>query len=331
MSALLRILSCCLLLAAIPRDASGALDRTILLTNLRVGQIIRYQVSYRATTTMNTDSTVATPMAPTAKQANSILVLQVEVEDLREEAGEMLARLRTQITQAGSLNPNAAPPGGNAPNANTAPKPASPDGSTKIVDLTLHADGQVTDVQGLDKLSPDDRVAWQEWIDHFGGVAALPQKGVKPGDKWKVDEPITNALLSGLSWDRESAYVNDAPCSAARNMPQSDPSAPQPSQKTCAVILTTATLKQKSNPKDATPEDYKLHDLRNSGTALGKNQVIAYFSLSTGLLAYAAEDADQSMSVTVAKTDGSNQVHYTLDAESHARVQLLPAAPGSQP
>lgn len=331
MNVLSRILACCLLLAAIPRDASSALDRTILFAGLRVGQIFHYQVSYRATTTMNTDSTVTAPMSPTAKQSNAIILLQVEVEDLREEAGEIVVRLHTQIAEADSPNPSAAPLAGNAQDANSAPKPASPGASAKIVDLALHADGQVTDVQGLDKLSPDDRAAWQEWIDRFGGAAALPQKGVKPGDKWKVDEPITNALLSGLSWDKESVYVSDAPCSAARNAPQANPSAPQPSQETCAVILTTATLKQKSNPKDATPEDYKLHDLRNSGTALGKNQVIGYFALSTGLLAYAAEDANQSMSVTVAKTDGSNQVHYTIDAESHARVQLLPAAPGSQP
>ncbi|MGC2464394.1 MAG: hypothetical protein WA517_04295, partial [Candidatus Acidiferrum sp.] len=105
----------------------------------------------------------------------------------------------------------------------------------------------------------------------------------------------------------------------------------QQPQESCAVILTTAILKQKSSPKDATPEDYKLHDLRNMGTAKGKNQVISYFSLKTGLLVRATEDANQSMNLTVAKTDGSNQVHYAIDAESHARVLLLADAPAKVP
>jgi hypothetical protein len=109
--------------------------------------------------------------------------------------------------------------------------------------------------------------------------------------------------------------------------PQGDPAASGAATETCAVILTTATLRQKSSPKDATPEDYKLHDLRNMGTAKGKNQIISYFSLKTGLVVRATEDANQSMSLIVAKSDGSNRVHYTIDAESHAQVLLLADPP----
>ncbi len=94
-------------------------------------------------------------------------------------------------------------------------------------------------------------------------------------------------------------------------------------QENCAVILTTAILKQKSSQKDATPEDYKLHDLRTMGVAKGKNEIITYLSLRTGLVVRATEDANQSMNVIVAKTDGSNRVHYLIDAESHAQVTLL--------
>lgn len=319
MTAFLRILGCCLFFAAIPGSARDAGNRIPSFPKLRVGQFTRYQITYRATTNMHTDSSVAEPMAPGASEANVMFVLQVEVEDSRENAAESLARLRTQIILPENSNASAPAPSGASTKApDNTPNPAA---TAKIVEVTLHSGGQVTDVQGLDKLSPDERSAWQEWLARFGGASAFPQKNLKPGDRWKGDEPIDNALLSGLSWEKESDYVNEAPCSASKSAPL----------ESCAVILTTATLKQKSNPKDATPEDYKLHDLRNSGTAIGKNQIISYFSLSTGLLVDATEDANQSMNVTVAKTDGSNQVHYNIEAESHARVQLLPATPAGQP
>ena len=35
--------------------------------------------------------------------------------------------------------------------------------------------------------------------------------------------------------------------------------------RTRAIFLTAATLRQKSNPKDTTPEDYKLRELKTSG------------------------------------------------------------------
>ncbi|MHB8502811.1 MAG: hypothetical protein ACYDCG_03325 [Candidatus Acidiferrales bacterium] len=320
MNECLRFLRFCLILTVVRCEARDAADLVILSPKLHVGQIIRYQIGYRATTNTNTESTVAAPMAPTGGQMNANILLQVEVEDLRKEAGETLARLRTRIVAADAIAPNAIAPANPTPDSNGAGKSGMRD---KTVELTLHSDGQVTDVQGLDKLSADERAAWQEWVARFGGAAAFPEKGVKPGEKWKSDEPIPNSLLAGLSWEKESEYVNDAPCAAMQRTPQGVPAAGQQQQETCAVILTTAILKQKSSPKDATPQDYKLHDLRNMGTAQGKNQIISYFSLKTGLVVRATEDANQSMNLTVATADGSNRVHYAIDAESHARVLLL--------
>src|SRR5207245_4967046 len=68
-------------------------------------------------------------------------------------------------------------------------------------------------------------------------------------------------------------------------------------------LLTTATLKQKSSSKDATPEDFKLHALKTTGTAKGKNENITYISLTTGLVVRATEEANQFMDVVVAKAE----------------------------
>jgi len=300
----------------------------VLFPKLSVGQTFRYQIGYRATTSTNTESTVVAPMAPTGGQTNATLVLQVEVDDLRLDAGRTVARLRTRIVEPDVIAAAAAKQANPVPDPNAAAKSANHE---KIVGFTLHADGQVTDVEGLDKLSADQQAAWQEWLARFGGGASFPEKGIKPGEKWKAEEPIPNALLTGLSWEKGSEYVNDAPCGPMKITPQGALAAGEQAQEKCAVILTTAIMKQKSSEKDATPEDYKLHDLRTMGIAKGKNETIMYISLKTGLVVRATDDANQSMNVIVAKTDGSNRVHYIIDAESHAQVLLLAEAPAGHP
>jgi hypothetical protein len=321
----LRLLGCCLIAAAVPCAARDNADRVVLFPKLAVGQTIRYQIGYSAKSNANTESTVAAPMSPVGGQTNENLLLLAEVEDLRVDAGKQVARLRTRILELDAAVMKVPPQGSTAlPNGTQSSGDAAQSGKPeKIVEFVFHADGQVTDIEGLDKLSSDEQAAWQEWVARFGGGASFPEKGIKPGEKWKAEEPISNALLAGLSWEKESEYVNDAPCGAMQVTLQGDLASGDQAQEKCAVILTTAILRQKSSQKDATPEDYKLHDLRTMGIAKGKNETITYISLKTGLVVRATEDANQSMNVIVAKTDGSNRVHYMIDAESHAQVTLL--------
>jgi hypothetical protein len=329
----LRLLGCCLIAAAVPCAARDNAERVVLFPKLTVGQTIRYQIGYSAKSNTNTESTVAAPMSPAGGQTTENLILLAEVEDLRIDAGKQVARLRTRILEPDAVAPKAAPSGSAAPPNGTqnSVDTAQSGKPEKSVEFVLHADGQITDIEGLDKLSADEQAAWQEWVARFGAGASFPEKGVKPGEKWKAEELISNALLAGLSWEKESEYVNDAPCGAMQITPQGDLAPGDQSQEKCAVILTTAILKQKSSQKDATPEDYKLHDLRTMGIAKGKNETITYISLKTGLVVRATEDANQSMNVIVAKADGSNRVHYMIDAESHAQVTLLSETPANHP
>jgi hypothetical protein len=333
MNTFLRFLGCCLICIAIPCAARDNSERLVLSPKLTVGQTIRYQIGYRSATNTNTESTVAAPMAPTGGQTNASFQLLVEVQDLHVDSGRTAARLRTQIVEPEVIALHAAASDGRAAaseaeNPNVAGKSAKRE---KNVAFTLHGDGQVTDIEGLDRLPAEEQAAWQEWVARFGGGGSFPEKGIKPGEKWKAEEPVSSALLAGLSWEKESEYVNDAPCGAMKLTPQGDLAAGQQAQEKCAVILTTAILKQRSSQKDATPEDYRLHDLRTMGNAKGKNETITYISRKTGLVVRATEDATQSMNVIVAKTDGSNRVHYTIDAECHAQVMLLAETPAHHP
>jgi hypothetical protein len=212
----LRLLGCCLVAAAVPCAARDNADRVVLFPKLAVGQTIRYQIGYSAKSNANTESTVAAPMSPAGGQTNENLLLLAEVEDLRVDAGKPVARLRTRILEPDAVVPNDSPADSTAlPNAAQNPgEPAKAGKPEKTVEFVLHADGQVTDIEGLDTLSSEEQAAWLEWVARFGGGASFPEKGIKPGEKWKAEEPISNALLAGLSWEKESEYVNDAPCGA---------------------------------------------------------------------------------------------------------------------
>lgn len=319
MKAALRLATWMALLPAFSLTAAQSSERVLLFPRLAGGQSFTYEISYRAETTTSADSNVAAPMAPPSSQTNTRLVLKVDVLAISSEFGKPLAHLRTRFVNPGTISASAQ--AARHDSTISSPPPAN------LVEFSLHADGRVTDLTGFDVLSGDERAAWQEWVGRFGIGAALPEKGPKRGDKWKADEQITNALLTGLSWDKEVQYVDDEPCRGpARGQPPEVASASQ-SDETCAVILTTATLKQKSPQKDSTPDDFKLHDLRTYGVAKGKNEVITYISRSSGLVVRATEDANQSINVIVAKADGSNRVHYMIDAQSHTRVLLLPPTP----
>ena len=127
------------------------------------------------------------------------------------------------------------------------------------------------------------------------------------------------------------SYVRNEPCQPSQLSLQGELSASNGPPDTCAVLLTTATLKQNSSPKDATPEDFKIRELKVTGTAKGTNETITYISLKTGLVVRATEEANQAMDVAVAKADGSNRVHYNVDAKSHSEVLLVTETPLNQP
>jgi hypothetical protein len=155
---------------------------------------------------------------------------------------------------------------------------------------------------------------------------------MKFSEKWKSEQAEqADSPIAGLHWARESIYVRDEQCRASQLSIMGDVSASSGPSDTCAVLLTTATLKQKSSSKEATPEDFKRHELRTMGMAKGTNEIITYISLQSGLVVRATEETSQFMDVMVAKADGSNRVHYNVDAKSHSEVLLVTETPLNRP
>ncbi len=266
----------------------------LLLPQLKPGQTLLYEVHGRLNRSVKTESRVSRFFGPQQLQGDLSSQIRLSVQKVSSGKPHPTATLQTEVLPTTSV-PSSSP-------------------SSPIQKLTfdIFGSGQLGNVKGLDDLSPEQRLIWQFWVARFAFCWILPPKRLKPGEKWKFEEPeLNDSLIANLVWERETTYVRDDQC-------------PIFSAETCAVFLTQSTLKQKSSTKDSTPEGYRLHELKTSGTAKGHNQVITYISRKTGLVLRANEDVQQSMDVTVMKTDGTNGVHYTIEATSHLETLLVP-------
>jgi len=321
------LLACALLLAAISPPAGSSSGRLNLFPKLHAGQSLAYLIRFRNDKQIKVKGSVVAPMAPDGAQIDAHGLLLIDVLGIQSAGARAIihARSRFQSLDSGVWLKH---PGQTEPNWDRQRIPAE----DKSVEFTILADGQLQDVIGLDALLPDQQQAWQEWVTQFAIAGVFPADGVQPGEKWKTEEvEKAPSPIAGLQWAKEAEYVKDEMCQAKRLTLSGETAASEQPAETCAVILTRSVLKQKSSSKDATPEDFKLRNLRTTGTAKGTNEVITYISLKTGLVIRATEEADQYMDVTVAEADGSNSVHYNVDAKSHAELLLVTDTPLQHP
>jgi hypothetical protein len=314
MRRLFRILLVCAIFAAAGASGSRASQRLRLIPQLQPGQTLIYLVSYQSGRTIKTQSRFASPDQPATTRLGVEGKLRVEV--LAHDTQGY--RLRTKFdAQDGST----AAEGGLGYKAGETPANAK---DTRWVEFTLREDGSVSQLSGLDALPQEQQAAWREWIARFASPMVYPKKGVERGEKWEKEEAETApSPIAGLVWRRKSEYVRDEPCPAAGRTPKGDLVESLSKTESCAVILTTAALKQNSSRKDSTPEDYKLNHLQTKGTASGTNETILYISRSTWLVMRSTENDKQAMDVVVSLADGSNQVHYNISATSRARLLIL--------
>lgn len=296
--------------------------RVNLFPRLQAGQTLAYQISYHGDKHVKTQSRVIIAAPDDSAKIDVNALLRLEVLSVQAQGGRAVIHARTRFEVLSSdfhFNvPSIEPPVSQL-------QKHDPEG--KVIEFTILPDGRLDRVSGLDALFPEQQQAWQEWASRFLLAAGLRTAGVHIAQKWNSEEAEKSpSPLAGLRWMRESTYVRDEPCQAVQLTVQGSVAPSDAELETCAVILTTAVLKQDSN-KNATPEDFKLHELRTAGTAHGTNHIITYISLKTGIPIRATEEATQQMDVTVAKADGSNRVRYDINAKSRSEVLLVSETP----
>ena len=290
-----------------------------LFPRLKAGQTFAYQISYHSDKQIKTESNVivATPADSAKIDVNALLSLEILGVQAQGDRAVIHARTRFEVL--------------NSDTRLKVPQIEAPDNQVqrqdpkgKLIEFTILADGRLNQVSGLDALFPEQQQAWQEWASRFLLAAQFHRPSVRIAERWNsVEKERSPSPIAGLRWIRESTYVRDEPCRAVQLTVQGSVSPADAEPETCAVILTNASLNQDSNEKNATPEDFKVHELRTAGTARGANRIITYISLKTGLLVRATEEASQKMNVTVGKADGSNRIHYDVNAKSHSEVVLV--------
>jgi hypothetical protein len=271
--------------------------RPLLIPQLKPGQSFLYEIHGRLNRSVKTESRVSSLRGPQQLQGDLSNQIRLSVQNVLTGKPHPIATVQTELLSATPAPANSA---------------ASP---TLKLTFEILGNGQLGNVKSLEDLSPEQRLLWQFWIARFAFGWTLPANHLKPGEKWKFEEPeLNDSLIANLVWERETTYARDDQC-------------PVLPAETCAVFLTQSTLKQKSSAKDSTPESYRLHELKTLGTAKGTNQAITYISQKTGLVLRANEDVQQSMDVTVMKSDGTNGVHYTVEAASHLETLFVPQPP----
>jgi len=290
-----------------------------LFPRLKAGQTFSYQISYHSDKQIKTESNVivATPGDSAKIDVSALLLLEILSVQAQGDRAVIHARTKFEVLNSDSRLkvPQIEPPDNQLQRQ---------DPKGKLIEFTILADGRLNQVSGLDALFPEQQQAWQEWASRFLLAAQLHAPNARIAERWKsVENERSPAPIAGLRWIRESTYVRDEPCRAVQLTVQGGVSPADAEPETCAVILTNASLNQDSNEKNATPEDFKVHELRTAGTARGANRIITYISLKTGLLVRATEEASQQMKVTVAKANGSNRIHYDVNAKSHSEVVLV--------
>jgi len=314
------------LLAVCVVAAKERLARVNLFPRLQAGQTLAYQISYHSDKHVKTESRVIVAAPNDSAKIEVNALLRLEVLSVQAQGDRAVIHARTIFEILGSDShfkvPNIELP---------APEMQRQDPEGKAIEFTILPDGRLDQVRGLDALFPEQQQAWQEWASRFLLAAGFRTAGVRIAQKWNSEEAEKSpSPIAGLRWMRESTYVRDEPCRAVRLTVQGSVAPADAEPETCAVILTTAVLKQDLN-KNATPDDFKLHELRTAGTAHGTNRIITYISIKTGFLIRATEEAAQQMNVTVAKADGSNRVRYDVNAKSRSEVLLVSETPLNNP
>ena len=306
------------------RAAASDDPRPSLLPKLQPGQSLTYLVHWRGDKNVKTESSFALPMAPAPSLVDALALLRIEILEVQHLSDRLAVHAKAQFVHP----PSTARPATHESNF----VPQNQKSPGKFIEFTIALDGSADKIIGLDALGPDEQRIWEAWVARFAAAWTIPRQRARIGEKWKGEqlEPASSPIAA-LMWVRDSVYVRNEPCRAAQLSSDAEVSPPSGSADTCAVLLTTAKLVQNSSSKDATPEEFKLRELKTMGTANGANEIITYISLTTGIVVRATEEANQQMDVIVAKANASNGVHYTVTAKSQSEVLLVADTPPSRP
>jgi hypothetical protein len=308
-----RSLRCTIGLASLLATVPAHAQRLSPVPRLHGGETLVYQLDLSGSRSNKVESRVTTPESPPREDLTAQCLLQVNVAEVSTRG----FRLKTYLSDRNVVRPSGESSSGPV---------SSPD---KLVEVFVAPNGAASAIKGFTELTSPQQHAWNAWLNRFTSSMTFPKSGVRKGQRWKMLENESSpSPIAELAWERKYEYVKQESCrSPGQSTAAGKTGNPRARADTCAVIFVHAQLRQKSSPKNATPQDYKLRGLTTAGTASGTNETILYISTTTGLLVRSTEDVQQTMDAKVSLADGSNSVRYVVNAKSRSQIDLLPDVP----
>jgi hypothetical protein len=295
------------------------------------GEILRYRIESRTTTTGTTTTPIVNPEGGSKSTQTIHMVVRLETRGVSTDNN-----VRFQATYEKSSAESET-------DALDLAASSFADEYNRLegrsVEFTLQPYGQITDFQDVGVAPSVQPTAGQRKTDQSAAESALallqglspgsafPQKGVAIGQKWTNEQPIAGALLSGLMRRSDSSYLRDETCgSSAASQASGSPASARPDD--CAIILTRFTiLRRGSTHADDTPDDYRRNGLRTSGTWTGSGESLDSISLATGLLVNSTQTSTQEMDYQIISASSGSRIHRVGKVQSQSEIILIPSQP----
>lgn len=288
------------------------------------GQVLRYSVQLRMKTTARATGPIVDPEGATRFSQSVNVILRLEVISVAGTTNEP-ARLRaTYETVAASGKGDSFDPDAKAFEQEYQRLQG------RSIEFTLHPNGRITDITGLEDVATDPSRALElnQWLSQITLGASTPQRGIAIGAKWSSEQPVAGAPLAGVVWRTKSAYQRNEPCTLYGANSRSDsgpgrPEAASPAPEECAIILTRSGTRERPSERDRTPPVYEKNGLRTSGEWKGTGETLTAISPRTGMVVSVTQSIATHMDFTVTAAATGNRVRYIGDTQSQAQITLL--------
>ena len=289
------------------------------------GQIIRYEIDTRMTTSGTLTSPIENPQGATMLKLSANMTVRVDILDAQSNANAPTGRIRLRATYEKSA----------ASSETDAYDPQAAAISEQFnhlqgrsVEFAIEPDGKLSGISGLEDIlaNPSTTQSVRAWMTGLSSGSAFPPGGISVGQKWSSEQPLTSTPLAGLFWRTESTYMRDETCRSSSAPPDAVDSAA--SADTCAVIVTRFEILRRGSKDDSTPEDYRHNGLRTSGTWTGSGESLDSISLSTGIVTSSTQTSTQDIDIAITSASSGSRLTYKGKVESQTDVKLLgPSAP----
>jgi hypothetical protein len=304
--------------------ASAANEKVRIAPRYEAGQVFRYRVQTRNTTSGKTTTPIENPEGESKmSDAVSMTVKLDVIGSAPGLPGTTQVRFRATFESASAqsdsdaFNPDA---------------PSIAEQFKKVegqsLEFTLQPSGQITDMNGLadafPHLSATDAVI--AWAGSLATAGRIPREGILIGQKWNNERPLAGMPLAGLIWRADSTYSRDDVCESADSGDPQNAKATRADGNDCAIILTHFEIQRHGG--DATPDEYKRNGLRTSGTWNGSGDSMDTISLATGYLESSTQTSTQNVDYEIVSAATGSRIHRVSKLESQTGIRRL-TGPGA--